>query len=792
MSSKCLDSKQLADWVAGQTLVKEAEAIQVHLDQCDSCRAKIAELQEDEILTDRLRSALGWDEKVALRERLEKYTCNQYQILHVIGQGAGGMVFKARDVKLNKFVAIKCPVNKDQQQRLLAAFTEARTQAKINHPNVAEVYSLCDNPELPYLVMEYVDGRPVNEAVEGKSLEDILDIFKQILIGVKSLHARNIVHRDLKPGNIMVDNAGRVKILDLGIAGHIEVSSEECNQRTPIAGTPAYIAPEQSRGESLTPAMDVFSLGIILFELLTGRRPFNGSSSYGIIQAIRQSDPPLPRALNGSIPGSLQAVCLSALEKDPQRRYPGAREFLMDLERFMQGEPVVANPTMLQDILEHGVDRHINDLVRWQQDHLISTRESDYFISRYERLQQREEQWVLDSRRISFSQVILHLGAWACVVSAFLMLYFTWGQLTRWQRIVLPLGILIVLTCAGELLWQYRSRRVALVLLMAACLIWPILISTTLVTMEWLSPPAEEQALVRDGQSPVIVPTGDLLEGFMSNYQLLITGASWVILSLLLWRHTRTAAMTLIWTLSLLALATAIFSLWGLRTFLENQDYDIVAGGYLIPGIILFVIALMIDLQGRAAPLAGPAYIISTAVIVLSLTGVAVFAPTTDWLGLSRFIADKNEEIAYSFILNGALFLISGFLMDRSLQSSCLRRIAVVLFWLAPTHILAPVFYLVTRHKWSVAWLPAGWTLSELLLPVCALFFIFASVPKQMKSFFFSGLFYVALSVIWITREHFQEKFFWPITLALAGLLLVLLAWYRPTLFDRKKNLKPE
>ena len=795
MKSTCPGSEQLAAFVSGGLRGREASSVQEHISRCPNCKKTINELQEDAALTERLRAALGIDEKVALRERLQKHMAGDYEVLEAIGQGASGVVFKARDTRLNKFVAIKCPASMDQQRRLVSVFNEARATARINHPNVAEVYSLSDDPELPFMVMEYVDGRPINESAESLATRETLDVFKQALLAVKELHKHGIVHRDLKPGNILVDRNGSVKVLDLGIADQLTLTSVANIYRGSAAGTPAYISPEQSLGESAAPAMDVFSLGIILFELLTGQRPFGGTTTAEVLQAIRQSDPPLPRELNSEIPGPLQAICLTALEKQPKLRYPTAREFLMDLERFEQGEPVIANPRMLTGILEHGVDKHLNDLNRWQQDHLISTRECDYFASRYERLHQREELWVLDSRRISFSQVILHLGAWACVISALLMLCFSWEQLTKWQRIILPLGTFTVLVVSGTFLWSLRTRRVALVLLMAASLIWPLFVSTTFITMEWFSGASSDQVMAAEGigESVGAAKTGqpdegaskDLLQGFMTNTQLLVAAGTWIILTLIFWWRTKTAAFSLIWTLSAFALATAIFSFLGLREALENADFDVVAGWYLIPAAAMFVLALALDCRWNAAPIAGPIYVLTVVVILLALTCISISGPTTDWLGISRFITDEGDRVAYSVVINGVVYLTAGLFADRSVRSRWLRRIATVLFWLTPTHLLAPVVYFMQMARWKWSLLPTGWTLSELVLPIAALSFAFASVPKQMKSFFFSGLFYVAVAVVWMTHKHFREDFGWPISLATVGFVLALIAWRWPSLFDR-------
>ena len=758
----CPTERRLADYAAGHLAGADAEALAGHLGACEACRRRAGQLREDERLAARLREATGLGGKEALRQKLQARVAGDYEVLGVLGEGAGGVVFKARDVHLDRFVAIKCPADGAQRGRLAGLFDEARILATINHPNVAAVYALAEHPDLPLIVMEYVEGSPVTEAVAGAPLEQRLAVFRQVLRGATELHRRGIVHRDLKPANILVDRSGAAKVLDVGIAEKAWDGGPAVDPR----GTPAYLAPEQARGEPPLPTADVFSLGIVLFELLTGQRPFGGRDTAEVIEAIREADPPLPRALAADIPGPVQAICLAALEKDPARRYPSAREFLLDLERFLQGESVVANPTLLADILDHGVDRHVADLARWCADRLISAREHDYFTERYSRLRHREELWVLDSRRISFSQVALHLGAWLCVVSALLMVCFQWPNLSKGARTGLPLGMFAVLLAVGGHLWTRRTRRVALVLLVAACLTWPVAAAAFFMSMKW----------------NLAAGADDVLPG-LTNVELILATGTWAALCLALWRWTRTSAFALVWGLSFLAVATALFAWMGMKRWQPDET----AAWYLVPAVLLFGWAMLLDLKWRQVHFAAPLYVMSVVVLGLALTEIAREGPTTKWLGVQALAGqwgieklDAARQVKYSFIINGALYLAMGLLADRSGSSWWLRKIATVLFWLAPSHLLLPVRLLA--DQWAV--LPGGWTMPEVLLPVGALAFVLASVPKQMKSFFFSGLGYLAVAAERLTAAHFQDVYAWPVGLAVAGFALAMVAWRRPALFD--------
>ena len=725
----------------------------------------VESIETDDELIGRLRRAMGLEQEVALRRALEGQTAGEYDVLETIGRGARGVVFKARDLKLDRLVAIKCLLGAGGEQRLASAFQEARALATINHPNVAAIYAISEKPQAPFIIMEFVDGVSITEALVGRPVMDQLAAFGQLLRAVTELHRRGLTHRDLKPDNILVDRQGAIKLVDFGIARSIDGFAPSSAE-----GTPAYLAPEQCHGAPADPAADVFSLGVILFELLTGQRPFAGQTEGQVLRAIREADPPLPRSLREEVPGALQAICLAALEKDARLRYPSAREFLLDLDRFVHGEAVAADPTLLASALDHGIERHVSDIRRWHSDRLISARECDYFLDKYGRLRQREEFWVLDSRRISFSQVMLHLGVWACVVSAFLMLAFSWPRIGV-IRPVLPIALMTALLAAGLVLWRRRTHRVAIVLLMGAAIACPIAVGTALAYLGW----------PRAG-----APQDELLSEILSNRQLLAATVAALAVGLLLWSHTRTAAFALITALATVFVATALFSLAGLRRELEEGHLDTVAGWYLAPGLVLLTVAMAVDLRWKVPPFAAPFYVMALMILLTSLTLIARFGPTLRWLGWlgSDAGADMTRQIDYSFMINGGLYLLAGLLADRTAGSAWLRRIGALLFWLAPSHLLIPIWRL--EDTWPI--FGRSWTFAELLLPCVALLFVFASVPKQMKSFFFSGLFYVAISVQRLTARHFKDELAWPVALAVAGLALALIAWRWPALFDKQRR----
>jgi tetratricopeptide (TPR) repeat protein/predicted Ser/Thr protein kinase len=224
---------------------------------------------------------------------------------------------------------------------------EAQAAAGVSHPNVVMIHDAGEERGRLYLVMELVDGRPLSDVIkEGvPDPKDLLRILEKAARGVSAAHDKGIVHRDLKPSNILVTASGEPKVADFGLA-HLVDSTAQLTKTGSSLGTPLYMSPEQVEGRSkdITPRTDVYSLGAILYELVTGRVPHDGETMMEIYRRIVHDEPTAPRKLNPQLSEELDTVVLKALEKDPQRRYATAKEFAEDLARYLAGEPVLARP----------------------------------------------------------------------------------------------------------------------------------------------------------------------------------------------------------------------------------------------------------------------------------------------------------------------------------------------------------------------------------------------------------------------------------------------------------------
>ncbi len=258
-----------------------------------------------------------------------------------------GEVYKAWDKGLQRYVALKY-LRFDDPELVERLFREARAQARIDHPGVCEVYEVGEEDGRPYIAMQYVEGPQLDEAARDMPLEQKVLIVKQVAEAVSAAHAAGLIHRDLKPANIKIgeteDGQLRPYVLDFGIAREQEVSGLTVTGQ--ILGTPGYLSPEQARGDTagLDRRTDVFSLGVILYELLGGKTPFAGDSDAEVLVNLMEAQPTPLRRLAPDVPRDLETVVMTCLEDRRDRRYQSARELADDLGRFLEGEPIEARP----------------------------------------------------------------------------------------------------------------------------------------------------------------------------------------------------------------------------------------------------------------------------------------------------------------------------------------------------------------------------------------------------------------------------------------------------------------
>jgi ABC-type nitrate/sulfonate/bicarbonate transport system substrate-binding protein len=285
-----------------------------------------------------------------------------YEILARLGQGGMGVVYKARQLELDRTVAVKMirPDVEADPEKVRRFRLEAKVFARIQHPNIVQIYEVGEHAGRPFLVLEFIEGGSLADRLDGKPwpTRDAARLVRDLARGIQEAHQREIVHRDLKPSNVLLPRDTLTpKVTDFGIAKLLDPEARQ-TQTGQILGTPCYMAPEQAgEGKLIGPATDVYGLGATLYELLAGKPPFQGDSYASVLDQVKNREPVPPRQLVHSVPRDLETVCLKCLEKDPARRYPSAAALAEDLDRFLTGQSVKARPAGYVDQALRGIRR---------------------------------------------------------------------------------------------------------------------------------------------------------------------------------------------------------------------------------------------------------------------------------------------------------------------------------------------------------------------------------------------------------------------------------------------------
>jgi serine/threonine protein kinase len=687
-------------------------------------------------------------------------TLSGLRVLGEIGSGGMGRVLMAEDERLGRKVAIKTlhPRFFDAPELRTRFMNEARAMAKLNHPNIVRIYGLGSADEEPHFVMEYLEGAPLTDAARVLNYEQKAELMRKVALAVAYLHKGRVIHRDLKPGNILVDRNLEPKLLDFGLALETE-SGHRLTQAGLAIGTPDYESPEQASAAGPFDARsDIFSLGVIFYEVLTGTLPFRAATIAEQLQAICQLDPVLPRRVAPDVPGELQNICLKAMEKDPGDRYVSAEEMAADLERFLAGEPVLAIPVSYSRMLEGKIEQHLRELESWKNDSIVTDSEYDGLRKGYGRLVEREDSWIMETRHLSFQQVSLYLGGWVVVIGAALIVLFRYHALHGIAAFALCCAALVPTAWIGMRWWRLDLRRIAVAYLLAFCLLLPV---TLVVGMN------EFGLFASASKGRQSLELFSKMIGFRHTTNAQLWWAILLSLPVYYWlrRSTRSTVFSLVLATFVALLGIATLLRMGLIEWLDQDPGKPYL--YLLPLAAIFLAVALVLERLRQPGDSRYFYPFFLAFTYASLTGLALFHdPLANWLKSAA--PWTRGQIEYLFLGNAAIYYALQRLFEVP-SSPQLRAVAKVFRFSIPGHVLIPLLELglsAPAHKFEAR-------LFEWLLPAAALAFVFGSIPKQMKNFFASGLIFLAIGLVRLQQDLFRDHALWPACLLVAGLLLM-------------------
>ncbi len=280
----------------------------------------------------------------------------KYRLLGELGHGGMGIVYKAFDTELKRTVALKmllCEESGVETQQVKRFMIEARAAAKLKHPNIVQLHDFGEEYGRHYFTMDYVEGISLEDALADRkrqrlSPKRISEIIRDVADALGYAHSKGIIHRDIKPANILLDRDGKPFLTDFGLAKEVRGLEKSLTLTGVIMGTPYYMSPEQARGDKrIDRRSDIFSLGVIMYEALTGRKPFAGTQIYEILNKVIDTDPPTLRSVSRLVHRDIETICMKCLDKEKQRRYRSAKELSDDITRYLEGEPILARPSGL-------------------------------------------------------------------------------------------------------------------------------------------------------------------------------------------------------------------------------------------------------------------------------------------------------------------------------------------------------------------------------------------------------------------------------------------------------------
>ncbi len=559
-----------------------------------------------------------------------------YEVHRRIGQGSMGVVYLAeRSSKqadeASKLVAIKALISslEDNAEAHGRFVREPKLISELDHPGIIKIDEVNTEGAPPFFSMEWVEGAPIIEAAENLTWCKKAELFANVCDGLNHAHQASIVHRDLKPANILVKSGGQPVILDFGLSLAFDPTSSPVasGSSSGILGTPLYLSPEQAEGqENIGPSVDIYALGAILYEALTGKPPYDSGSVRHILDAQVHEDPELPSIRNPEIPDGLQRICLTALEKDPKDRYTDIAAMAEDLRRFADGETITTRPRLYNNLIRNRASRHDREVGRWFEDRLITPFEHAALGFAYRRLLREGTESLMESRLLRSNVLLLYLSGWFILNGTAIWLIIHWGSgllEERWIRILVGVFPAVLTNSLWWFFFKRGSYQRAYVMMIVGVMAMPLAFGIVLFEIHDLYQPDFLKAWFKSDDT--------LLQGPITNSQLFINmsiSALWC--GFVLWQ-TRTVVASSLLVIMLIAVTQTIIDFEGLLGFIEHENWASLTLREIPLAIVFLGAGYLLSRCWQRQDQSVPVFIGAFALIIVASQSIAVFGPT-EWL----------------------------------------------------------------------------------------------------------------------------------------------------------------
>lgn len=680
-----------------------------------------------------------------------------------LGAGGMGTVFRAWQDDLGRAVAVKTlRAELVERAALREQFArEAHILAQLDHQGIVPVHYAGETESGPYYVMRLVEGESVDRHLDGAPPSEVASVFRSIADALAAAHREGVLHRDVKPENVLVEASGRPILVDFGLSTQTLVG-EVGSAEEGIVGTPDYLAPELLAGTGGSVASDVYALGATLYQALTGSAPFPVEDLGEKLRAIREEDPPLPRALRPEVPKPLQAICLKAMERSPADRYPSAEEMRRDLDRYLAGDPVQTQPERSRSLLLRKIGRHLEDCAEWEEQGLIDERQRAALQYSYEHLDE-QQRGLLRGVLGSLPDLLLLAGMLVIVFGPVLLQVIAWNELGSFGRLALPTAPLLLLLALGAQRWRRLDRKRGVACLLGAAL---LAIPSAFALTDLV--PALRAVTDAQGVLHPVVPGRLWLPGegepawVHAGARLLdwkLLGAAALALGMTAWLYRRTRAAAFLWILCFAAagaiLPAAQLAGWrelplGVRWVLANLG----ALGAIACGLPLD----RAWRRDRAAPFYGLGFLW---LVVSAMVYAGEGLPLT-LIGLGN----ELEQEAGSVALHGLGIVTAGLIAHRR-GTALLQRMTGAPLLLGFLFVLGGLSGLSGE----------GGTVWEVLLVASSVAFLLTGLVLHRNSLVLPAAIALPVTVGSVSQRHVDALWAWSAAVVIGGAALVLLGF---------------